>query len=65
MYTVENKLENILFILLLPPVEIKQIFTFVTFYFLLVIHRINENSVSWISNLRRFYPCRFGFNLLG
>lgn len=34
--------KTVLFILLLPPVEIKQIFTFVTFYFFLIMQRINE-----------------------
>lgn len=57
--------KTVLFILLLPPIEIKQIFTFVTFYFFLRMHRINEKWVSGISNLRRFYPWTFCFNLLG
>lgn len=34
--------KTVLFILLLPPVEIKQIFTFVTFFFPPIMHRINE-----------------------
>lgn len=57
--------KTVLFILFLPPIEIKQIFTFVTFYFFLRMHRINEKWVFWISNLRRFYPWTFYFNSLG
>lgn len=52
--------KTVLFILLLPPVEIKQIFTFVTFYFFLIRQRINGKWVSWISDLRRFYPWKCG-----
>lgn len=38
--------KTVLFILLLTPVEIKQIFTFVTFYFFLMMHRVSMMQVS-------------------
>lgn len=66
VYTVESKLENSS---IYPPPfpnrnKTNLYICYFSFFFLRM-HRINEKWISWILNLRRFYPWRFGFNLLG